>query len=1016
VKILEYVGLDISRVQAQYKKVRDAIERDDFRQAEVKKLTNLSHGKFYRAKLDYANRLLFSMVRHGDTTYALMLEVIEQHAYDKCRFLRGAAIDDEKIPDIDATAAAAEALPVRYIHPARRDIHLLDKVISFDDAQEAVYRLPPPLIVVGSAGSGKTALTLEKLKHAEGEVLYVTHSAHLARSARDLYYGHGFEHPGQEANFLSYREFTESLRVPAGREAGWRDFSHWFARQHQAFKVIDAHQAFEEIRGVITADASGPLDRERYLALGVRQSIFAEAERERVYDLFGKYRAWLAEAKLYDLNLVAHEWRQLAAPRYDFVVIDEVQDLTNVQLALVLATLKKPGHFLLCGDSNQIVHPNFFSWSKVKSLFWRDEALAQKQELKVLRANFRNGREATRVANTLLKIKHRRFGSIDRESNFLVDAVVGEDGMVTVLSDNDAVKKELNQKTRQSTQFAVLVMRDEDKADARLHFQTPLIFSIHEAKGLEYENIVLYRFVSGNRARFAEIVEGVAAAELNSDDLDYRRAKDKTDKSLEIYKFYVNALYVALTRAIHNLYLIESDTDHPLLRLLALQPGIERVKVEATASSLDEWQKEARKLELQGKQEQADAIRQGILRQVAVPWPVFDEGRLRETLIKVFREQAPGGKAKQQLYEYAACYDEPVLAAWLASEARFDAARAFAQQRATLGRKHFVTFFAPRFKDILQQCDRHGVDHRTPMNQTPLMAAAAAGNVALVEALLARGANPELTDHLGRNALHWALLEAFRDAKFAKGPFPALYELIAPAAVDVMSGERLVRIDRHLSEYFLFQTLWALFKSRFSVYQWRERGGFETGGILDAWQHLPPSVLRPERNKRQHLSSLLSRNEVDRDYPYNRRLFVRLVQGWYQFNPALAVRRRDASGESWLAICDALNLRFVAESAHPQHWDQINALLAMAHQAPMPGPIGGERFAKEMAAQREQREVDRRKLEEVQRQWEAPPDIAPTAAPPPWGTKEARRLEVERVRREIAEKVAKRAGSVDDTR
>jgi len=71
------------------------------------------------------------------------------------------------------------------------------------------------------------------------------------------------------------------------------------------------------------------------------------------------------------------------------------------------------------------------------------------------------------------------------------------------------------------------------------------------------------------------------------------------------------------------------------------------------------------------------------------------------------------------------------------------------QQHATLGRKHFAAYFAPRFKDILQLCDRHGVDHRTPMNQTPLIAAAAAGNVALVEALLAGGANPELTDHLG---------------------------------------------------------------------------------------------------------------------------------------------------------------------------------------------------------------------------------------------------------------------------
>ena len=58
-KILEYVGLDTSRVKAQYAKLRDAIERDDFRQAEVKKLANVSHGKFYRGKLDYANRLLF---------------------------------------------------------------------------------------------------------------------------------------------------------------------------------------------------------------------------------------------------------------------------------------------------------------------------------------------------------------------------------------------------------------------------------------------------------------------------------------------------------------------------------------------------------------------------------------------------------------------------------------------------------------------------------------------------------------------------------------------------------------------------------------------------------------------------------------------------------------------------------------------------------------------------------------------------------------------------------------------
>lgn len=955
--ILEYTDLNTAKCKAQYKKVVDAIARDDFRAADVKKLVNVTHGKFYRAKLDQANRLLFSIVHHGGTAYALMLEVIENHAYDKSRFLRGATVDEAKLPSIEAPDAAKDAEPARYIHPERREIHLLDKVISFDDAQETVYRQPPPLIVVGSAGSGKTALTLEKLKHTEGNVLYVTHSAYLAQSARDLYYAHGYEKDGQDATFFSYREFLESIRVPPGREALWRDFAAWFGRMAQQFKGIHAHQAFEEIRGVIAADADGVLTQQAYRELGVRQSIFAADQRDMLYDLFDKYRDWLTSSGLYDLNLVAHAWSAAAEPHYDFVVVDEVQDLTTAQLALVLKTLKKPGHFLLCGDSNQIVHPNFFSWSKIKTLFWRDPALAERQELKVLRANFRNSPEATRVANTLLKIKHRRFGSIDRESNFLVEAVAGDAGAVSVLNDKDAVKKELNQKTKGSTQFAVLVMHDEDKSEARRFFQTPLIFSIHEAKGLEYDNIVLYRFVSNHRAEFAEIADGVTPQDLVSDELEYRRAKDKTDKSLEVYKFFVNALYVALTRAVKNVYWIESDTRHPLLGLLDLQAGSDKVDVTAKNSTLDDWQKEARKLELQGKQEQADAIRKTILKQTPVPWPVFDEPRLRDALIKVFEEPVPGSKFKQQLYEYAACYNEPLLAIYLNQAAYYEPAANFHKQRATLGYKHLTPYYGKGYKDILRQCEKHGVDHRLPMNLTPLMAAAVAGNADLVEALLERGADLTLTDHLGRNALHWAMLEAFRDPQYAKNAFAAIYERIAPSSIDLKVGDRLVRIDRHLTEYFLFQTLWVLLKARFLSSKPGGMAAFDTGTILEAWQHLPANVLNPDRNKRQHLSNVLSRNEMDRDYAYNRRLFMRVRQGWYLFNPRLAVRRANppatAPGPSdaaptetndWLSVYQALNLKLIKEFAQPPCWEKIDSLLDMAGLEAAGKSIPGERW------------------------------------------------------------------------
>ena len=755
------------------------------------------------------------------------------------------------------------------------------------------------------------------------------------------------------------------------------------------------HQSYEEIRGVIAAGADGILTRDAYRELGIRQSIFPTERRDALYDLFEKYRAWLAEAKLYDLNLIAQDWLPRAQPRYDFVLIDEIQDITSVQLALVLRTLKKPGHFLLCGDSNQIVHPNFFSWSQVKQLFWKDAALAERQELRVLAANFRNGLEATRVANQLLKIKQRRFGSIDRESNFLVRAVGGEPGAVNLVQDKDAIKKELDQQIRKSTQFAVLVMRDEDKAEARKHFSTPLLFSIHEAKGLEYENIVLYRFVSDHRAEFGEIVDGVDKADLAVEELDYCRARDKSDKSLEVYKFYVNALYVALTRAIRNLYVIESDTQHPLFGLLDLAVA-GQVKVEARQATPEDWQKEARKLELQGKQEQADAIRNNVLKQTPVPWPVFDEARTTELLRKVFLEQAPGGKLKQQLFEIATYHDLPTLADDLAEEARFDTARGFHTQRPTLSRKSFVTYFARNFKDILRQCDQHGVDHRLPMNQTPLIAAASAGNVPLVEALIERGADREAADHFGANALHWAMREAFRDAKFARGPFAALYELLAPASVDVNTGERLVRIDRHLSEYCLFQTFWALFATRFTQQQRRPNAAFEADNILTAWEHLPANVVPPNRNKRQHLSGVLARNEVERDYAYNRALFQRVAQGWYQFNPQLSVRRRTGGEENWLPIFQALNLPFLNEFAGDGLGPRIDAYLDAAGLPERTTPIAAERALAELQKQKLRREQKAKELQEKM--------AARKAQPPAWGTPAARQAEIERIRREIESK------------
>jgi hypothetical protein len=683
-RFLQYKDLDLSRVKASFAKIRASIEAGDFKSPDVKKL---HVGSYYRAKLDHSNRLLLQFAKYGDETVCLALEVIENHAYDKSRFLRGAHVDESKI-ELEPVAAKLdwpnnETLALRWLHASRVEFELLAKPIVFDDDQEAVRRLLAPLILVGSAGSGKTAITLSKMREAQGKVLYVTQSAYLAQSARALYDHHGYENPDQEPEFLSYREFLETLQVPKGREISFGAFSGWFDRHRAALKGlgdIDAHALYEEFRGVVSAQPDGPLTLQDYLALGPRQSLLAPSAREAVHALFARYCKWLEESALFDLNLVAHSLRPLASPTYDFIVVDEVQDLTMVMLTLVLARLKDPSQFLLCGDSNQIVHPNFFSWAAVRSLFWRGLAgdVAQRQSLHILQANFRNATAVTQLANALLKIKQARFGSVDKESNFLVHSTSGDAGEVRLMPFKDAITKQLDAVSRMSVKHAVIVLRDEDKSAARASFRTPLVFSIHEAKGLEYPHVILFDIVSGQRAAYSEVCDGVSAKDLDSDELDYRRAKDKGDKSLELYKFYVNALYVAMTRAVQTLTFVESDTAHPLLALMGLHVSDAQVTA-GQASSKEEWAQEARKLELQGKQEQAQLIRDTILQFKPVPWTPWSQTLMVDFAAKALDRNNPSAKPRQALLDYALWHGQQ---AWVEKLARinFQSARSLAPE------------------------------------------------------------------------------------------------------------------------------------------------------------------------------------------------------------------------------------------------------------------------------------------------------------------------------------------------
>ncbi len=901
--LLYYNDLNYSKVIKQFTRVAEYLSQANFSAAEVKKMPETG---LYRAKLDYENRLLFKIVKHQEKKYILLLEVIYNHEYSKSRFLRGAAIDESKLISISSPDAVIESElePLSYINPTFSKVHLLDKVISFDEIQQAIFNLHPPVIIIGSAGSGKTALTLEKLKTLTGNILYVTLSPFLIENSYNLYYANNYENEKQEIDFLSYIDFCSTLKIIKGREMDQRAFEQWMQTRMQTFGVKDVHKLFEEFRGVLTGlEVDKPfLSRNEYLGLGVKRSIFLGSEREKVYSVFEKYLEFFSDNGFFDLNILSYEYLKLCEPKYDFVVVDEVQDFTNIQLFLVLKSLKGKGSFVLCGDSNQIVHPNFFSWTNIKTMFYKQDMAGH--DIKILRANYRNSPEITMLANRLLKVKNARFGSIDKESTYLIEAVGTKTGEVTLLSDSEKVCRMLNEKTSRSAKFAVIVMKKEDKVLARKIFKTPLLFSIHEAKGLEYENVIMLNFISGNEKEFNEIIGTIQERDLDNDEIVFSRLRDKTDKSIDAYKFYINSFYVAITRSIKNLYLVEATHKHRLLNLLQLVESKSELKFSGNVSSAEDWKNEADKLEKQGKKEHANEIRKIYFAQQTPDWEPITNANLDKLKKEALDAQQFNKKAKDKLFAYALIYEDYNSISSLA-ELKYRRAEDPENESKALFRKYYAEIKNENINELERKIRKYGINYRDQFNLTPLLAAIQVGSAKSIHFLLKSGADAAMMDNGGRNALRTAINQKFQRTGNTEN-VNLIFSTMALDSLRLNINEKLLVLPNKKFEYFLVNFFIALQKAlcdKNKSRYWTPRG--ITATLLEkAIATYPINIIPEFRKKRSYVSSVLSKNELFGGSPYNSKLFFRIGHGEYMLNSSIEMMVND----KWVNVYDIIGM------------------------------------------------------------------------------------------------------------
>ena len=297
IDVLLYRDLEVRQLGRQVELAVQQLRAGDFRAADACKLKGTG---LYRARLDDRNRLLFKFGEHGGRRVLLVLEVVHNHDYARSRFLGGGEASDEDFepvpagPTPDRSPAGAwkgvEAERMAYLNPASTVLHVLDKPLSFDDAQEAVFGT--------AAAAHRHRLGRQRARPPSpwrsSRRCRATCSTSPARPSwprtrASSTTPSGYANDGQEVDFLSFAEYLETIQVPAGREvtlAGLRRLVRAAPRRLQA----EGRRTGSSRR----SRASSPARRRTrpYLGRGrvprrsgVRQSIFLGEERRAVYDL-----------------------------------------------------------------------------------------------------------------------------------------------------------------------------------------------------------------------------------------------------------------------------------------------------------------------------------------------------------------------------------------------------------------------------------------------------------------------------------------------------------------------------------------------------------------------------------------------------------------------------------------------------------------------------------------------------------------------------------------------------------
>jgi hypothetical protein len=314
-------------------------------------------------------------------------------------------------------------------------------------------------------------------------------------------------------------------------------------------------------------------------------------------------------------------------------------------------------------------------------------------------------------------------------------------------------------------------------------------------------------------------------------------------------------------------------------------------------SSDDDWKREARRLEMQGKTEQAEAIRKNILATEKPNWEPMTPECFQSVKKDALNPDSFNKKAKDRLFDFALLHNQLLVIDRLA-ELKYKRAERYESERASLFRKYYQHYKEDHVKMIVPLLNRYGIDYRDEHNFTPLHAAAYAGAVNIAKTLLSNGANPDVLDTFGKTPIRIALQQGFLLPDYARNKLGKIYSLLLSDSLKIQVDGQLIKIDSHKIEYLLINLFIAVQSMIIQTKQYHEEMGVKVDDLIGNIQHFSVAVMPAYRKKREYLLSLLAKHELGSLNQYNKKIFKRISRGYYLLNPELKILHN----EEWTSI------------------------------------------------------------------------------------------------------------------